>query len=177
MSASLTVDTRGLTRAATALERARLTIAPALRLAADAMAAAATRDLRAATPRAADVAGQPEDTQHAQDQWAYRPGPDGSVGVTNAAPYLPFLFTGTQAHFIAPIASRVGVNDRPAALAFSVGGAFAFSKGHEVAGVQVNQGLVTALDVQRAKDEALFRALGLRLAAALHASIEEAGRP
>jgi len=173
---TISIDTRALTRAAAAMERARLTIAPALRLAADAMAQAATRDLRAATPRAQDTPLQPEGKTHAQDQWTYQRGPDGSVSVANAAPYLPFLFTGTQAHFIAPIAGRLGANGRPGALAFSVGGSFAFSRGHEVSGVQVNQGLVDAFDRQQAKDEVAFRALGLRLAAALHASVSEAGR-
>lgn len=179
-SETISIDTRALTRAATAMERARLTIAPALKLAADAMAQAATRDLRAATPRAQDSALQPASADagktHAQDQWTYQRGPDGSVGVANAAPYLPFLFTGTQAHFIAPLAGRMGANGRPGALAFTVGGSFAFSRGHEVSGVQVNQGLVGARDRQQVKDEAAFRALGLRLAAALHASVEGAGR-
>lgn len=175
-SGEISIDARQLRAAAAALARARASITPALRVAADAMARQATRDLRAATPRSADVDGQPEDKPHAQDRWAYRPGPDGSIGVTNAAPYLPFLFTGTQAHFIAPLADRTGANGRPPALRFSVGGGFAFSRGHEVSGIAVNQGLVDALDQQRVKDEAAFRALGLRLAAALHAAVEEAGR-
>jgi len=177
MAASIRVDTHQLTLAATIIRREARRLNPELRVVVQSILKDAKGAMRQATPRGQDTPLTPADKTHAQDQWHYRTNPDGGGQLTNDAPYLPFQFTGTQAHFIAPLASRQGANGRPAALAFSVGGAFAFSRGHEVSGVSVNQGLVDALVAQRDMAERRVAATGEAVLVRTHVALDRLGKP
>lgn len=177
MAASIRVDTHMLTAAATIIRREQRRLNPELRLVVQRILKDAKTAMIAATPRAQDTAATPTGKTHAQDQWHYRTNPDGGGQLTNDAPYLPFQFTGTQAHFIAPLASRQGANGRPAALRFAVGGAFAFSRGHDVSGVSVNQGLVDALVAQRAMAVRRVAATGEAVLVRTHVALDGLGKP
>jgi len=177
VSASLTVDTRQLTAAATIIRREQKRLNPELRLVVQRILADAKAAMQQATPRGQDTPATPTNKIHAQDEWHATINTDGGGQLTNDAPYLPFQFLGTQAHFIAPIAGRVGANGRAAALAFSVGGAFAFSKGHEVGGVSINQRLIDTLDAQRVMAERRVAATGEAVLVRTHVALETVGKP
>lgn len=177
MSASLTVDTRQLSAAAAIIRREQGRLGPEVRLVVRSILADAKAAMQQATPRGQDTPLTPSDKTHARDQWQTSTNGEGGGQLTNDAPYLPFQFLGTQAHFIAPLAGRGGANGRPAALAFSVGGAFAFSKGHEVGGVSINQRLVDTLDAQRVMAERRVAATGEAVLVRTHVALETVGKP
>ncbi len=177
MSAELSIDTRALTAAATIIRREQKRLNPELRLVVRGILADAKEAMQRATPRGQDTPLTPPDKTHARDQWHATTNADGGGQLTNDAPYLPFQFLGTQAHFIAPLSSRQGANGRPAALAFSVGGSFAFSRGHEVSGVSVNQGLVDALVAQRDRAVRRVAATGEAVLVRTHVALDGLGKP
>lgn len=173
MAASIRVDTHQITLAASILRREGRRLNPELRVVVQGILKDAKTAMIAATPRAQDTPATPPDKAHARDQWFYRTNGAGAGYLANPAPYLPFQFTGTQAHFIAPIAGRVGANGRPGALRFALpgGGAFAFSRGHEISGVQVNQGLVDVLTAQRVMAERRVAATGEAVLVRTHVAL------
>lgn len=171
-SETISIDTRQLRAAATIIRREQKRLNPELRLVVQRILKDARTAMTAATPRAQDTAATPPGKTHAQDQWHAATNADGGGQLTNDAPYLPFQFLGTQVHFIAPIAGRLGANGRPAALAFSVGGAFAFSRGHDVSGVPVNHGLVDALTAQRVMAEERIAATGEAVLVRTHVALD-----
>lgn len=177
MAETISIDTRQLSVAATIIRREQKCLNPELRLVVRGILADAKAAMQQATPRAQDTPTTPPDKTHAQDQWHDRTNADGGGQLTNDAPYLPFQFLGTQAHFIAPLAGRVGANGRPAALAFSVGGAFAFSRGHEVSSVPVNQRLVDTLEAQRVMAEERIAATGEAMLVRTHVALNGLSKP
>lgn len=179
MAETISIDTRQLRAAATIIRREQKRLNPELRLVVRSILADAKGTMQRATPRGQETprlsGGTPPDKMHAQDQWHAATNADGGGQLTNDAPYLPFQFLGTQAHFIAPLSSRQGANGHPAALAFSVGGSFAFSRGHEVSGVAVNQRLVDALTAQRVMAEERVAATGEAVLVRTHVALQAVG--
>lgn len=114
-------------------------------------------------------------------RWKVRPTKEGLL-VTNTArgakrkPYPVFIEWGTKAHFVEPLAGRVGKNGRPPALAWRKSGKgpmsafkssfnpkmFFFSKGHRVSGIKARRIIPAALD-----------AVGHRLGELIHEQVEE----
>ena len=98
MSTEIHIDATDLTRAAGVVGREAGQINRALDRLVTRRVALATRALRQATPRS-----DADDHPHAADAWEgviYGPR---AGAVENPVAYVPYLFTGTQAHTIRPL--------------------------------------------------------------------------
>jgi hypothetical protein len=170
VSIRYTIDTRALGRVGTVIRAEQRRINPELRVVVQSIMLQAKSGMIAATPRAQEDPFAPGPTTHARDQWHYRTDQTGAGMLFNSAPYTPFLFTGTTAHFIAPLNAQ--------ALRFGGGGGVpAFSKGHMVGGIRPNDKMVTTLASMAPLAERELKVAGLKATVHMHNAIKAVSVP